>query len=50
MKHKSTTIGTPESREGAKQWDKPDESAPKRSKTQQSVGKIMANIFGMHME
>ena len=36
---------TPKSREGSKQWIKPGESAPKRSKTQQSSGKVMASVF-----
>ena len=36
---------TPESREGSKQWIKPGESAPKRPKTQQSIGKVMASVF-----
>ena len=37
---------TPESREGSsKHWVKPGESAPKRPKTQQSAGKVMASVF-----
>ena len=36
---------TPESHEESKQWVKLDESAPKRPKTQQSSGKIMAIVF-----
>ena len=36
---------TPESHEGSKQWVKSDESAPKRSKTQQSSEKVMAKVF-----
>ena len=36
---------TPESREGAQQWIKPDESASKCLKTQQSAGKVMASVF-----
>ena len=36
---------TPELRERSKQWVKTGESAPKRPKTQQSAGKIMANVF-----
>ena len=36
---------TPKSREGSNQWVKPDESAPKRPKTQQSAGKVMASVF-----
>ena len=35
----------PESREGSKQWVQPGESAPKRPKTQQSAGKVMASVF-----
>ena len=35
---------TPKSREGSKQWVKPGESAPKRPKTQQSTGKVMASV------
>ena len=41
---------TPQSREGLKQWVKPGEIPLKRSETQQSAGKIMVSIFGMHME
>ena len=36
---------TPESRGGSKQWIKPGESAPKRSKTRQSAEKFMASVF-----
>ena len=36
---------TLESREGSKQLVKPGKSAPKRPKTQQPAGEIMANIF-----
>ena len=36
---------TLELREGSKQWVKPDESAPKRPKTQQSAGKVLASVF-----
>ena len=36
---------TPESREEAKEWVLPGGSAPKRSKTQQSAGKVMASVF-----
>ena len=36
---------TLESREGSKQWVKPDESAPKCPKTQQLAGKVMASVF-----
>ena len=35
----------PESRESSKQWVKPGESAPKRPKTQQSAGKVVASVF-----
>ena len=35
----------PESREGSKEWVKPGESAPKRPKTQQLAGKLMASVF-----
>ena len=41
---------TPEAPEGTKRWVKPGESAPKRPKTQQSTGKVMASVFGMHMD
>ena len=37
---------TPESREGSTQWVKPGENAPKRPKTQQSAGKVMASVKG----
>lgn len=36
---------TPESKESAKQWVGPGGSAPKRPKTQQSAGKVMASVF-----
>ena len=36
---------TPESRKGSKEWVKPGESALKRPKTQQSIGKVMASVF-----
>ena len=36
---------TPELRVVSKQWIKPGESAPKRPKTQQSAGKVMASVF-----
>ena len=36
---------TPESREGSKQWIKLGESAPKRLKTLQSAGKVLASVF-----
>ena len=35
---------TPESREGSKQWVKPEESAPKRLKSQQSAEKVVAGV------
>ena len=41
---------TLESREGSKQWVKPGESALKRPKTQQSAGKVMVSVLGMHRE
>lgn len=36
---------TPESREASKEWVLPGGSAPKRPKTQQTAGKVMASIF-----
>ena len=36
---------TPESRRGSKRWLKSDESASKRSKTQQLAEKVMASVF-----
>ena len=36
---------TPKSGEVLKQWVKPGESAPKRLKTQQSAGKVLASVF-----
>lgn len=36
---------TPESSQQAKQWVEPSGSAPKRPKTQQSAGKVMASVF-----
>lgn len=36
---------TPESREGPKQWCEKEKGAPKRPKTQQSAGKVMASVF-----
>ena len=36
--------------EASKQWVKPGDGAPKRPKTQQSAGKVMAGVFGIHME
>ena len=36
---------TLESHEGSKQWIKRSESAPKRPKTQRSVGEVMASVF-----
>ena len=41
---------TSESHEGSKQWVKYGENVPKRPKTQQSSGKVMASVFGKHME
>ena len=35
----------PKSKQQAKQWAKPDRTAPKRAKTQQSAGKVMAFVF-----
>ena len=36
---------TPKSKQQAKQWATPDRTAPKRAKTQQSAGKVMAFVF-----
>ena len=36
---------TPKSRQGSKQWVKPDESTSKRSKTKKSTGKVIASVF-----
>lgn len=36
---------TPESTQQSKQWILPDERTPKRPKTQQSAGKVMATVF-----
>lgn len=36
---------TPESTQQAKQWVSPGQSAPKRPKTQQWTGKVMASVF-----
>lgn len=36
---------TPESMQQSKQWVSPGESAPKRPKTQQWTGKVMASVF-----
>ena len=36
---------TPESKQQAKQWVRPGRTAPKRAKTQQSAGKVMASFF-----
>lgn len=36
---------TPESHEGSKRWVETGESAPKRPKTQESAGKVMASVF-----
>ena len=36
---------TPESKPHAKQWVRPGGTTPKRVKTQQSSGKVMASVF-----
>ena len=36
---------TPESHEGSKQWVKPGESVPRRSKTQRLAGEVIASVF-----
>lgn len=36
---------TPESKQQASQWTEEGESRPKRSKTQQSAGKVLASVF-----
>lgn len=36
---------TPESKQQASEWTEKHESRPKRAKTQQSAGKVMANVF-----
>lgn len=36
---------TPESKRQSSEWTGPDENRPKRAKTQQSAGKVMASVF-----